>query len=152
QRLVAWLRMKPAAGVQRLLLSWAGLHAVQIEQGVTSQGLVVAQTSGRPGEVIALPMRNVLPDSLQLEIADPGMQYAAWTRVDDLALVSHRADLARDARAYELDPESGEVRLGDGMRGRLPPAGSRVRVVSVRSGGGRAGNLAAGTLKDIVAT
>ncbi|MGM9480220.1 putative baseplate assembly protein [Roseateles sp. NT4] len=152
QRLVAWLRMKPAAGVQRLLVSWAGLHAVQIEQGVTTQGLVVAQTSGSPNEVITLPLRNVLPDSLQLEIAEPGMQYAAWTRVDDLALVSHRAELARDARAYELDAESGQVRLGDGMRGRLPPAGSRMRIVSARSGGGRAGNLPAGTLKDIVAT
>lgn len=152
QRLVAWLRLKAAPGVQRLRIAWAGLHAVQIEQLVTSRGLVVAQTSGNPGERITLPLRNVDAGSLQIEVAEPGQGYDAWQRVDDLALLSHRADVARDARAYELDAEAGELRLGDGMRGRLPAAGSRVRLVTARAGGGRAGNLPPGVLKDISAT
>lgn len=151
QRLVAWLRMTPAAGASRLRLSWAGIHAVQIEQGTTTTGLVVAQTSGNPGERVALPLRNVVPETLRIELAEPGMAYAEWRRVDDLALLSHRAEVARDARAYELDAESGELRFGDGMRGRVPPNGSRVRIVAARAGGGRAGNLAPGSLKEIVA-
>lgn len=152
QRLVAWLRLKAAPGVQRLRIAWAGLHAVQIEQLVTSRGLVVAQTSGNPGERITLPLRNVDAGSLQIEVAEPGQGYDAWQRVDDLALLSHRADVARDARAYELDAEAGELRFGDGMRGRLPAAGSRVRLVAARAGGGRAGNLPPAVLKEISAT
>ena len=151
QRLVAWLRLKAAGGVQRLRIAWAGLHAVQVEQLATSRAVVVAQTSGNPGERIVLPLRNVEPDTLQIEIAEPGQGYEAWQRVDDLALLSHRAEVARDARAYELDAEAGELRLGDGMRGRLPAAGARVRIAAARAGGGRAGNLPPGALKEISA-
>lgn len=149
-RLVAWLRLRPAAGVQQLRLSWVGLHAVPIEQGATRSALVVAQTRGDPGERVQLPMNDVDASSLQIEIAEPQAQYVPWTRVDDIALVAQRADLARDARVFELDPQSGELRFGDGVRGRVPPTGSRVKLRSAKSGGGRAGNLAAGTLRELV--
>ena len=151
QRLVAWLRLRAAPSTMQLRLSWVGLHAVQIEQCVSSGPLVVAQTSGQADERMTLPLRNIDPASLQLAIAEPGADYDAWTRVDDLALLSHRPDMARDARAYELDAQSGEVRLGDGVRGRVPAAGSRVKIVSARAGGGRAGNLAPLSLKEITA-
>ena len=149
QRLVAWLRLRAAPSSMQLRLSWVGLHAVQIEQCVSSGPLIVAQTSGQADERLTLPLRNIDPASLQLAIAEPGADYDAWTRVDDLALLSHRPDVARDARAYELDAQSGEVRLGDGIRGRVPAAGSRVKIVSARAGGGRAGNLAPLSLKEI---
>jgi len=149
QRLVAWLRLRAAPSTMQLRLSWVGLHAVQIEQCVSSGPLVVAQTSGQADERMTLPLRNIDPASLQLAIAEPGADYDAWTRVDDLALLSQRPDVARDARAYELDAQSGEVRLGDGVRGRVPAAGSRVKIVSARAGGGRAGNLAPLSLKEI---
>ncbi|WP_418320179.1 baseplate J/gp47 family protein [Piscinibacter sakaiensis] len=149
QRLVAWLRLRAAPSTMQLRLAWIGLHAVQVEQGTRSESLVVAQTRGIADERIVLPLRNIDPASLQLAVAEPGADYDAWTRVDDLALLSHRPDVARNARAYELDPQSGEVRLGDGVRGRVPAAGSRVKIVSARAGGGRAGNLAPLTLKEI---
>ena len=101
------------------------------------------------GRQASLPLRDIDPASLRIAIAEPGADYAAWTRVDDLALLPHEPGQARDARAYELDPQSGELRFGDGVRGRVPAAGSRVKIVSARAGGGRAGNLAAGTLREI---
>jgi len=151
QRLVAWLRLRAAPSTQQLRLSWVGLHAVQVEQCVSTGPLVVAQTRGEADERIALPWRNIDPASLQLAIAEPGADYQDWTRVDDLALLSHRPDVARDARAYELDAQSGELRFGDGVRGRVPAAGSRVKVVHARAGGGRAGNLAPLSLREITA-
>lgn len=149
QRLVAWLRLRATPETQQLRLSWVGLHAVQIEQGTSAGPLVVAQTAGAADERVALPLRDIDPASLRIAIAEPGADYAAWTRVDDLALLPHEPGQARDARAYELDPQSGELRFGDGVRGRVPAAGSRVKIVSARAGGGRAGNLAAGTLREI---
>jgi len=151
QRLVAWLRLRAAPSTQQLRLSWVGLHAVQIEQCVSAGPLVVAQTRGEADERFALPWRNIDPASLQLAIAEPGADYQDWTRVDDLALLSHRPDVARDARAYELDAQSGELRFGDGVRGRVPAAGSRVKVMQARAGGGRAGNLAPLSLREITA-
>jgi hypothetical protein len=149
QRLVAWLRLRAAPGTQQLRLSWAGLHAVQIEQCVGVGPLVVAQTRGEADERIVLPWRDLDADSLQLAIAEPGADEEDWTRVDDLGLLSHRPEQAREARAYELDPQSGEIRFGDGVRGRVPAAGARVKVLAARSGGGRAGNLAPLTLREI---
>jgi hypothetical protein len=151
QRLVAWLRLRAAPSTQQLRLSWVGLHAVQIEQCVSAGPLVVAQTRGEADERVALPWRNIDPASLQLAIAEPGADYQDWTRVDDLALLSHRPDVARDARAYELDAQSGELRFGDGVRGRVPAVGSRIKVMQARAGGGRAGNLAPLTLREITA-
>jgi hypothetical protein len=149
QRLVAWLRLRATPETQQLRLSWVGLHAVQVEQGRRTGPVVVAQTSGGADERVALPLRNVVPDSLQLAVAEPGADYQPWTLVDDLALLSHRPDLAREARAFELDAQSGELRFGDGVRGRVPAAGSRVKLVQAFAGGGRAGNLPPGTLKDL---
>ncbi|MEY2890619.1 MAG: hypothetical protein RJA98_527 [Pseudomonadota bacterium] len=148
-RLIAWLRLRPAAGVTQLRLAWAGLHAVQIVQGTRRSAMVVAETQGLVGERISLPLTDIDPSTLQLQIAEPGEVYQDWTAVDDLAVLPHSPAAARNARAYELDPQSGEIRLGDGVRGRLPAAGSRIKIAQARSGGGRAGNLGAGTLREL---
>ena len=48
-----------------------------------------------------------------------------------------------------LDPEAGEVRFGDGVRGLAPALGRRIRTGGYRWGGGRAGNVAAGAIERI---
>jgi predicted phage baseplate assembly protein len=44
------------------------------------------------------------------------------------------------------------LRFGDGVRGLIPPAGRRIIVRQMRSGGGAAGNLPAASLKAVTAT
>jgi len=73
----------------------------------------------------------------------PGLGYQLWQAVDDLAV------LQGPIPAYVLDPEAGTVAFGNQMQGLIPPAGSRIRVRSMRVGGGRAGNLPPGTLAKI---
>ena len=148
-RLVAWLRLRAAPGTQQLRLSWVGLHAVMVEQAVSGTPLVVAQAAGVPDERVPLPLRNIVADSLRIAVAEPGADYADWKRVDDLGVLPHSPGIARDARAFELDAQSGELRFGDGVRGRVPPAGSRIKLVAARAGGGRAGNLAPLTLREL---
>ena len=48
-------------------------------------------------------------------------------------------------------PKPGTLRFGDGVRGRVPERQMRVRLASGRFGGGRAGNLPAGSLTEIAA-
>jgi predicted phage baseplate assembly protein len=52
---------------------------------------------------------------------------------------------------FTLDPEAGTLRFGDDVYGRIPPVESRIRARQFRYGGGRAGNLPAGTLKTVTA-
>ena len=52
-----------------------------------------------------------------------------------------------DERCYALDRASGRLSFGDGEHGRVPPLGARVLARRYVSGGGRAGNVAAGAIK-----
>jgi hypothetical protein len=149
-RLVAWLRVRPdpAAGVvSSLRLAWLGIHAVAIEQMTTLANAIVGDADGAADARITLPAGDVDARSLEIDIAEDGAAWERWERVDDLATLPPRE--ARDARVFELDAQAGELRFGDGVRGRVPPLGARVRATRLRAGGGAAGNVQAGTLKDL---
>jgi predicted phage baseplate assembly protein len=75
----------------------------------------------------------------------PGLGPQLWNAVDDLAV------LQGPVPAFVLDPEAGTVTFGNQMQGMIPPAGRQIRALSMRAGGGSAGNLPAGTLNAIQA-
>ena len=143
--------------VEHLRLAWIGLNAVEVEQLVTRTNLIVGESSGAPDQEFQLPATSVEPETLVLDVETEG-RWDPWVRVDDLAALDPEADprasvdAARDARVFQLDATDGTVLFGDGVRGRIPPAASRIRVRQLRSGGGTAGNLPAGTLKAMSAT
>lgn len=152
-RLIAWLRLRPRAGqqVDRLPLTWIGVNAVEVDQRTTLSGRVLGVSTGAPDQAFQLPQGSVDPATLQVQVEEPGRGYQPWTRVDDLAAISADARVAREAAAFEIDAEAGTVRFGDGVRGRVPERQMRIRLASGRFGGGRAGNLPAGSLTDISA-
>lgn len=153
-RLLAWIRLRPKPGeqVNTLPLAWIGINAVQIDQRVTLAGQVLGVSTGAAGQVFQLPQGSVDPDSLVIEVEEVGHGYQRWDRVEDLAAISADPNVAREARTFELDAEAGTLRFGDGVRGRAPERQMRVRLASGRFGGGRAGNLTAGSLAEITAT
>ncbi len=142
-RLVAWLRLQPAAGLATLPLSWVGINAVDIDQAQTLRDRVIGQSDGSADQVIALPLASVQADSLVLQVEEAGRGYVTWQPVADLALAG------RDDAVYQLDSEAGSVRFGDGIHGRIPEAGRRIRIAHLRAGGGQAGNLPAGSLQAV---
>lgn len=158
-RLVTWLRLRPLPGptgspgetAQRLRLAWIGVNALRVDQRATQQARVLGTASGQGGQVFALPGASADLETLRIEVEEPRRGYQPWFRVDDLGAISADPQVARDARAYEVDPEAGTLRFGDGVRGRVPEAQMRVRLAFGRFGGGRAGNLPAGTLAAIEA-
>jgi predicted phage baseplate assembly protein len=133
------------------------VNAIEIEQLVTRSNLIVGESNGTADQEFQLPATSVEPESLVLEVESEG-RWDPWTRVDDLATLDPDVDsrvsidAARDARVFQLDAPAGTVLFGDGVRGRIPPLGRRIRARQLRSGGGLAGNLPAGALKTITAT
>ena len=153
-RLVAWVRLRPRPETQadRLPLAWAGINAVEVDQRTTLSGRVLGASDGAPDQVFHLPHGSVDAATLQVQVEEPGRGYQPWHRVEDLAALAADARAGREAEAFELDAEAGTIRFGDGVRGRIPERQMRIRLASGRFGGGRAGNLPAGTLTEIAAT
>lgn len=152
-RLIGWLRLRPRPGEPdvSLRLSWLGINAAEVDQRVTVRGRVLGASTGAADQEFRLPQGSVDGDSLQVQVEEPGQGYRPWHRVDDLAAINADAQIARMANAFELDAEAGVLRFGDGVRGRVPETGMRVRLASGRFGGGRAGNLPAGSLTELTA-
>jgi predicted phage baseplate assembly protein len=150
-RLIAWLRLRPRTGqqVERLSLTWIGINAVDVDQRTTLAGRVLGTSTGAGDQVFQLPQGSVDPSTLQVQVEEPGRGYQPWTRVEDLGAISADPRAAREAPVFELDPEAGTLRFGDGVRGRIPERQMRVRLASGRFGGGRAGNLPAASLTEI---
>jgi predicted phage baseplate assembly protein len=142
-RVVAWLRLRPTERLENLALDWVGVNAVEIEQRVSSGPRVVGQANGQSGFELALGATSVDAASLRLQVEEPNQGYRDWAAIDELAAAG------RDARVFELDAEAGTLRFGDGVRGRRPEAGMRIRVLNLAAGGGVAGNLPPGVLTGV---
>jgi hypothetical protein len=54
-----------------------------------------------------------------------------------------------EARCYEIDNVSGELTFGDGIYGKIPPAGADNITADYRSGGGEQGNVPAYEVKEL---
>ncbi len=59
-------------------------------------------------------------------------------------------DSAPGDRHYVLDHATGRLFFGDGNAGKIPPAGADIQADLFRSGGGLAGNVAAGTITQLL--
>ncbi len=120
--------------------TWVGINAARVVQSRLAPLEFVGSGTGQEGQSYTLQNTPVVPDSLELEVQEggTGAPWVPWTEVTDFAASG------REDRHYTLDLESGTVTFGDGLRGRAPQAGERIRAVQYRYGGGAAGNVAAG--------
>lgn len=136
--------------VEHLRLVWMGVNAVEVEQLETRSNLVIGESTGAGDQEFQLPLNGIELETLRLEVEEEN-GWVQWQRVEDLATLDRDSAASRDAAAFELDAATGTIRFGDGIRGRVPARGRRVRAAMIRSGGGEAGNLPAGTLKTVKA-
>jgi predicted phage baseplate assembly protein len=141
------------------------INCVDAIQASTQANEVVGRSDGTPGQSFALSQQPVLPLpvpqkivgdgglaievlSVQLEV-DEGGGFAAWQEVEDF----HAS--GPDDPHFIIDRTTAVIGFGDGTNARIPavflPAGARGNIVarSYLSGGGRRGNLAAGTITTI---
>jgi len=121
-------------------------HASRIDREI------IGVSDGTPGQVHPLRNRPILKlgTGETLEVQDPESgDWARWELRDDF-VGSTEYD-----RHYNLDVVSGEIEFGPAIRetdggwtqyGSVPPKGAVLRMAKYRHGGGRMGNVTAGTL------
>jgi predicted phage baseplate assembly protein len=155
-----WLRIRVQSGrfsVMPRLLQLA-TNTTWASQAITIHDELLGSGTGNAGLTVRLAQRPVLP-GLLLDVREPdvpasGPQVAVaaaeegiWVRWQ--AVPDFHGSGPRD-RHFTLDSDSGEIRFGDGVHGMAPPPGqNNIRATRYRSGGGVAGNRAAGTIVEL---
>jgi hypothetical protein len=131
-----WLRAYREDGGLLGRLLWVDANAASVEQLQSANPEFLGVGTADASQRVTVVNRPVLPGTLQVEVEEPD-GWKRWREVPDFA-ASHEDD-----RHFTLDPEAGEVRFGDGVRGAAPQLGQRIRARTYRYGGGVAGNVAA---------
>lgn len=136
-QLLFWLRVR--CKDDDLVLGYMGVNAVDVEGVGIARDLMVGSGTGQPDQSLTLPNSDIDENTIELEVQELN-QFQPWQ------LVSHFAGSGPDDRVYTLDPATGVIRFGHGMR---PAANARIRARYYRYGGGSRSNLSADSIKEI---
>jgi hypothetical protein len=157
-RVVTWLRVK-ADGAAQARIRWAGINAAPVRQIERIETEPLADGDGTPDQTRRLSRAPVLPGTVVVSTRVASETVQRWQQIDDLAAaapevpVGNPRSTARELQApslgatdvFELDAEAGELRFGDGLRGRRLPLGARV-FASYEFSQGAGGNVAEGAI------
>lgn len=156
RRVITWLRISGAAGA-RVRLLWAGSNVSSVTQRTEVVNELLPSGTGEPEQVVKLAKTPVLPGTVRITVTS-GSESEAWEQIDDLLAAGPEVavpdprlppgtPVASNPRVkvFTVDPESGEVRFGDGLHGARPPLGATLRA-DYAYGVGKAGNLGPGAI------
>jgi len=160
ERLVTWLRIRPAngaaAGGSRLALLWAGVNAMRIDQRERVAGEVLGRGNGAPDQQFKLARTPAVAGSVVLTLRDD-QGSKDWAEIDDLYAAGPEAALIDPrlpgywrpgqamSQVFQLDAEAGVLRFGDGLRGARPPFDAEI-AAQYEVTQGQAGNVATGAV------
>lgn len=101
--------------------------------------------NGLPGQVFELRKAPVISQEFILQVLEPGDNiWFDWIKSEDF-----HASKPND-RHFVLDSQTGEITFGDGKKGLIPQAGSKIRIIACKLGGGEEGNVEAHTINRIL--
>jgi hypothetical protein len=150
------------------LLRGLFLNTVWADQGQTITDEIAGSSDGEPNQSFTLQHANVLEgEDVRVQEALSAEERERIEREGGRASIIEREDLAGswvrwtetaalfdaglDDRVYVFDRASGILQFGDGVHGRIPPAGvDNIRAFRYRTGGGAAGNVEAGRIQALV--
>jgi predicted phage baseplate assembly protein len=125
-------------------------NTVEVEQAETIKDEVLGGSDGSRNQTFQLANKPVLAGTLTLEIQiSNDAQQPSWKEVPDLF------GAGPSDNVYALDRTTGQVRTGDGVNGNIPVAfvdnpDGNVVAREYRFGGGRKGNVGAGSITTMV--
>ncbi len=151
-RVITWLRIQ-APRSANFKVMWVGINTVLVEQRAHISNELLPQGTGEPDQAVVLSKTPVIPSTVQLSVTLPTGVEETWEEIDDLLAAGPEVpapDLRQppgtppvtneNVNVFTVDPESGTLRFGDGMRGRRPPRDA-VLHASYDYGVGREGNV-----------
>ena len=155
-RLITWVRIQASTGVRTRVL-WVGINTVTVTQRAHVADEILPNGNGNPDQVVVLSNRPIISNSVNLRVTT-GKDTKQWREIDDLLGAGPEVQVpdprqppgsprppARPVEVFTVNPESGEIKFGDGLRGKRPPRDAAMRA-SYDYGVGSAGNVGAGSI------
>lgn len=142
QAIIAWLCLS-APEDPDFSLGFMAVNAVDVVAQEVLLDLVIGMGDGRAGQVASLNRTDVDAASLQIEVSENGL-YVPWQPVENFSGSS------LNDRVYQFDASTGSVIFGDGIRGKRPAPGERIRAARYCAGGGSSGNLPSASVKQLL--
>jgi Baseplate J-like protein len=105
----------------------------------------IGVSNGTPNQRWQLPQDAVIPDSISVLVGAE-----QWTKAERNNL-NYSASTAKNYRIITTDDRQSFIVFGDGVYGQIPSLGTSI-YASFRVGGGKRGNLNAGTIETLVST
>src|SRR5262249_52598377 len=161
-RLITWIRIR-ASGAARARFLWVGINGAFVSQRAHVANELLPNGTGAPDQSVVLSTTPVIPESIKLLITPAAISGVEpktdkWEPIEDLLSAGSEVpspDLrqppgaylpsADEVKVFTVNPESGEVKFGDGQHGARPPLGATIRA-NYDYGVGRAGNVNAGSI------
>jgi hypothetical protein len=156
-RVVTWIRVQASAAVRTKIL-WLGINTVPIKQRAQITNEVLTDGTGAPDQVVSLSRKPVVPKSVRLVVSSPTGEVKQWQEIDDLLTAGPEVQVTDPklppgakppqnlpVEVFVVDAEAGQIKFGDGLRGKRPPAGAKLRA-NYDYGVGAAGNVGAGSI------
>lgn len=138
-----WLRASrrdPARPLGKVL--FIGINATEVVQTIKAQPEFLGTGNAQASQTLTLVHKPVLQGTARIQVEEPG-GWTDWQTVDGFEASTE------DSRHYVLDLEAGTVRFGNGVRGRAPQIGERIRALEYCYGGGIEGNVAAKAISKV---
>lgn len=114
------------------------INAIPAHHGSAKVTVELGESNGRAGQLFQLQPTPIVPGSTHVFIKE-GRKKEEWREALNWDRVGPHD------RTYMLAPETGQITFGNGMHGRVPPAGAKI-LAQYQIGGGVAGNVAADVL------
>jgi hypothetical protein len=143
QNVIFWLRASrrdPARALGKLL--FVGINATEVVQMIKAPPEFVGTGDASASQTYRLIHRPVIVGTTKIEVEEAS-GWKDWEAVDGFE------DSQEGSRHYVLDPEAGSITFGNGIRGRAPQIGERIRAVEYRYGGGPNGNVGASAISQV---
>lgn len=139
-----WLRCKVVQAGYEIPPRFESLrpNTIPVTQGATIAEEILGSSTQLPRQVLQLAKFPVLAGTQKIQVLESDGQWKEWQEVPDFD-----ASGPDDAH-YVLNRVTGAVYFGDGINGRIPPAGmNNIRATTYRYGGGTPGNVGAETIQ-----
>jgi hypothetical protein len=156
-RVITWIRIQTSAAVRTKIL-WLGINTVPVQQRAHITSELLPDGTGAPDQVVTLSRKPIVPKSVRLVVSPPTGEVTQWLEIDDLLSAGPEVQVSDPklppgakpltnlpVEVFVVDAEAGQIKFGDGFRGKRPPAGAKLRV-SYDYGVGSAGNVGAGSI------